>query len=526
MRRIRQFQGMAAGVLLAVALGACDDNGTDPQPQPPAAPTGVTATLSGTDVTVTWSASTGATSYQVQRRTVGGGSFSDVASNVTGTTYTDSGVQTGNTYQYQVIASNADGNSAASQLAEIEVPEENLTAILSGAINGTRELSADTTYLLQGLVTVEAGGALRIPAGTTLMGDVAVQPTAVIVRVGGQIFSEGTETNPVVFTSSAPVGQRVAGDWGGVVINGESQCNFPASQCVGEGSSGQYGGSVLDDNSGRVVYTRIEYAGFEVSFGNELNALTLNGVGSGTEIHHVQTHSGLDDGFEWFGGTVNTSYLIATDISDDSFDYSTGWAGTGQFWIAQQNPDDADNGFEVDGNEDDFNATPLTDPHVWNVTLVGKGAGGQGGTAGESTRGILLRRGVAGIVGCGIVVGFGTAGLDFDNPETVSNGAKVTGTILFDNAKNVDDDGDGIDEAALFAADASNREVDPMLAQPYDRMAPDFRPDAAGPAASGCTAPPAGSGLMTVDYIGAVDPASTSPWYLEGWTRWGDPDAG
>ena len=526
MFKFRGTRFLAAGLLSAAALAGCDDTGTTPDSQPPAAPTGVTATLSGMDVTVSWAAVTGATSYRVQRRTVGGASFADIASSVTTTTYSDTAVQAGSTYQYQVIAVNSDGNSAASSLAEVEVPEENRTAILSGPISGDRQLSADTLYIIQGLVTVESGGVLRIPAGTELQGDVAVQPTAVIVRVGGQIFSEGTATNPVVFTSSAPVGQRVAGDWGGLVINGQSQCNFPASQCVGEGSSGQYGGSVLDDNSGRVVYTRIEYAGFEVSFGNELNALTLNGVGSGTEIHHVQTHDGLDDGFEWFGGTVNTSYLIATDISDDSFDYSTGWAGTGQFWIAQQNPDDADNGFEVDGNEDDFNAMPLTNPYVWNVTLIGKGAGGQGGTAGESTRGILLRRGVAGMVGCGIVTGFGTAGLDFDNPETISNGAAVTGMILFDNAKNLDDDSDGIDEAALFAADASNREVDPMLAQPFDRAAPDFRPDAAGPAASGCTAPPPGSGLEVTTYIGAVDPASTSPWYMEGWTRWGDPNAG
>ena len=118
------------------------------------------------------------------------------------------------------------------------------------------------------------------------------------------------------------------------------------------------GGGVLDDNSGIIAYTRVEFAGFEVSFGNELNALTLNGVGSGTEIHHVQTNVGLDDGIEFFGGTVDLKYALVTNASDDSFDYSTGWQGRGQFWIALQDPEDADNGFEVDGNEDDFSATP------------------------------------------------------------------------------------------------------------------------------------------------------------------------
>lgn len=521
---IRRMKILAFGLAAAVAIGACDDNGTDPDPQPPAAPGGVTATLSGTDVTVSWSASSGATSYRVQRRQVGGGAFADVAASVTGTSYTDTGVAAGSTYQYQVIAVNADGASPASALAEIVVPAENRTAILNGTISGTRQLSADTTYTLQGIVTVEDGGILRIPAGTLLLGDAAVQPTALIVRTGGQIFAEGTETSPIVFTSSRPAGQRVAGDWGGVVINGLSQCNFPADECVGEGSSGQYGGTDLDDNSGVFKYVRIEYAGFEVSFGNELNALTLNGVGSGTELHHVQTHDGLDDGFEWFGGTVDATHLIATDISDDSFDYSTGWSGNGQFWIALQNPDDADTGFEVDGNEDDFDAQPLTAPNVWNVTLVGKGVGGQGGTAGESTIGMLLRRGTGGNVMCAIVTGFGTAGLDVDNPETVGR-LMVGSSILFSNANDLSTDSDGF-QATVWNAGAGNQIADPGLADPFDRDGPDLRPSATGPAATGCPAPPANSGLETVDYIGAVDPAATTPWYNAAWTRWGDPNAG
>ena len=114
-------------------------------------------------------------------------------------------------------------------------------------------------------------------------------------------------------------------------------------------------------------------------------------MGAGTEIHHVQTNVGLDDGIEFFGGTVDLKYALVTNASDDSFDYSTGWQGRGQFWIAQQNPDDADNGFEVDGNEDDYNATPFTAPTIYNVTLVGNGPGGDGGE--KSDIGLLLRRG-------------------------------------------------------------------------------------------------------------------------------------
>ena len=294
------------------------------------------------------------------------------------------------------------------------------SATLQGTISGVRTLSADTAYTIEGIVTVEQGGELRIPAGTRLYGSTEVQPTALIVKVGGKLFSEGTEDAPVVFTSANPPSERNKEDWGGVVLNGASLCNFPAGQCVGEGSSGEYGGENRADDSGMITYTRIEYAGHEISFGNELNALTMNGVGSGTTIHHVQTHAGSDDGFEWFGGTVNTKYLLATDISDDSFDYSTGFQGMGQFWLAQQDPDDADNGFEVDGNEEDYDATPHTLPVLANITLIGKGEDGVGGTDGESSDGLRLRRGTGGYIVNAIVIGFGDDGLDIDNFQTVN----------------------------------------------------------------------------------------------------------
>lgn len=397
-----------------------------------------------------------------------------------------------------------------------ETPES--SAVLSGNLTGDRTLSADTTYHIQGIVIVEDGASLTIPAGTLLLGDVDITPSALIVRRGGKLFSNGTAEAPVVFTSERPEGQRERGDWGGVVLNGRSICNFPEGECVGEGSSGEYGGDVLDDSSGRIVYTRIEFAGYEVSFGNELNALTLNGVGSGTEIHHVQTHYGSDDGFEWFGGTVDAKYLLATGISDDSFDYSTGWQGRGQFWIAQQDPDDADNGFEVDGNEDDVTAEPFTSPTIYNVTLVGKGENGTGGTAGESTTGMLIRLGAAGEIRNAIVMGFGTAGVDVDNPQTLDHGLEIRSSIVALNRVDASDDDDGIDEAAFLAtAGWDNRVgVDPELAAPFDRAAPDFRPLPGSPARSGHSTPPDDGFFDPVDFIGGVDPEGT-PWY-EGWT--------
>lgn len=413
-----------------------------------------------------------------------------------------------------VVLAGACGGDATTPTEVTPPPPE---PTLHGTINGTRTLHADTTYLLRGLVTVVAGGELRIPAGTLLQGDATVSPTALIVRTGGKIYSEGTAEAPVVFTSSNPVGQRRAGDWGGVVINGLSLCNFPADECVGEGSSGTYGGANRDDDSGRIVYTRVEFAGHEVSFGNELNALTLNGVGAGTEIHHVQTNVGLDDGIEFFGGTVDLKYALVTNASDDSFDYSTGWQGRGQFWIAQQDPDDADNGFEVDGNEEDFDATPLTNPTIYNVTLVGNGPGGDGG--GESTDGLRLRRGTAGKIYNAVVIGFGQVGLDIDNPETVDGDpVEIRNSVLAENKAPFSDDDDEIDERAYFNnPDWGNRALDDaMLTAPYDRDAPDFTPMSDSPLLTGAAVPPDDGFFTVTDYIGAAAP-SGDKWWM-GWT--------
>lgn len=508
--------------LLAVfALAACGDDDPVAVDTAPAQPTISSVTLSGGALVVSWASVSDATSYDVQRQAAASGAtFSTVGSDVTGTEYTDDTVTPGSTYNYRVIAKNSSGDSDPSDPVVGEVPEElPAEAVLSGEITGDRELSADTTYFIQGIVTVVDGASLTIPAGTLLLGDVNITPSALIVRQGGQLFSNGTEDAPVVFTSENPVGQRERGDWGGVVLNGRSICNFPASECVGEGSSGPYGGDILDDNSGVMMYTRIEFAGYEVSFGNELNALTLNGVGSGTELHHLQTHYGSDDGFEWFGGTVDLKYALATGISDDSFDYSTGWQGRGQFWIAQHDPDDADNGFEVDGNEDDFTATPFTAPTIYNVTLVGKGIDGAGGTAGESTTGMLLRRGTAGDIYNAIVMGFGTFGLDVDNQETIDNGLTLQNSIIGQNALDISDDADGIDDNAFFTQAAWNNRfgIDPMLENPFDRMAPDFRPATGSPALTGFATPPADDFFSAVDFLGGVDPDEATPWYM-GWT--------
>ncbi|MDX1576845.1 MAG: hypothetical protein R3266_00100 [Gemmatimonadota bacterium] len=387
--------------------------------------------------------------------------------------------------------------------------------VLSGTLTSSQTLDPSLTYRIQGTVIVDDGSTLTIPAGTTLMGDVAFTGSALIVRQGGRLVAEGTPTDPIVFTSSNPPGSRNRADWGGVVLNGRSICNFTSvgEDCVGEGNSGPYGGNVLDDDSGVLSYVRIEYAGFEVSFGNELNGLTLNGVGSGTQIDHVQSHFGSDDGIELFGGTVDIKFAIVTGASDDSFDYSTGWQGRGQFWIVQHDPNDADNGFEIDGNESDPDATPFTDPLIYNVTLVGKESGT--GTAGESARGILFRRGTGGDVYNFVVLGFET-GIDIDQQETVGR-VSIQNSYFFGSGDLFEGDSDGIDEMAIVMDPSWNNVtgVDPSLADPFNLTSPDFRPAAGSPLMSGFASPPNDGFFDQVDFIGGVSPDGT-PWY-EGW---------
>ncbi|MFQ5536283.1 MAG: fibronectin type III domain-containing protein [Gemmatimonadota bacterium] len=515
----RKGRRSSVALALAVVMAACSnsDSPTEPAaPEAPAKPVIVSVTEQNGALIITWNAVSGAEAYNVERQEVASGaSFTGIASGVTGTSYTDENVETGKSYNYRVLAVNAGGASSPSDPVPGTVGRK--AAVLSGTISGIRTLSADTVYTITGIVIVDEGAELHIPAGTLLHGSVSVQPSALIVRQGGKLFSEGTAEAPVVFTSENPEGSRRRGDWGGVVLNGRSLCNFPAGECVGEGASGPYGGDVLDDNSGRVTYTRIEYAGFEVSFGNELNALTLNGVGSGTEIHHVQVHYGSDDGVELFGGTVDLKYILATGNSDDSFDYSTGWQGRAQFLLVQQDPDDADNGFEVDGNEEDYDAEPFTDPRIYNVTLIGKGLNGEGGTAGESTRGMLQRRGTAGKIYNAVIMGFGSEGIDIDNAETVGR-FELHNSYIFGNAKPFSTDEDGIDEEAIVrTADWQNViGTDPLLTDPFNRDAPDFRPQSGSPLLAGFASPPNDGFFSPVTYIGAIGPDET-PWYA-GWT--------
>ena len=254
---------------------------------------------------------------------------------------------------------------------------------VEGVIEGNVTWTADKIYRLKGFVrvgeelvagTVTKVGNLTIEAGTTIIGDIATKGTLVVHR-GSKLNAVGTAAAPIVFTSGQPVGARNPGDWGGVVLCGKAVNNQGANIELEGAYKGFHGGTTNDDNSGTLKYVRIEYAGVPIIPNAEINSLTMGSVGSGTTLEYVQASYGLDDSFEWFGGTVNAKYLIAYKGTDDDFDCDFGWSGTVQFALGYRDGNLADgsgsNGFEVDNDANGSANTPFTAPTFANVSIVG-----------------------------------------------------------------------------------------------------------------------------------------------------------
>lgn len=245
--------------------------------------------------------------------------------------------------------------------------------------NFNRTLSNDTIYTVTGLYAIDSNYVLSIEPGTVIMGDTAA---TLIVSRGGKIYANGTAGNPIVFTSRKPVGQRSGGDWGGVVILGGAPTNQTNPLVEGGILPGTYGGGNAgagnpDDSSGVFRYVRIEFAGYRFQLNNEVNGLTMGGVGRKTVIEYVQVSYSYDDAFEWFGGTVNARYLVAFGGIDDEFDTDFGFRGNIQFAFSLKDPNVFEfaggqtNGFESDNEGSASYTTPRTAPRFSNVTMVG-----------------------------------------------------------------------------------------------------------------------------------------------------------
>ena len=202
--------------------------------------------------------------------------------------------------------------------------------------------TCDNQYLLKGYVYVTAGHILTIDSGVIIKGDKITKGTLIVER-GAKIMAMGTKLHPIVFTSNQAAGTRSYGDWGGVILCGQAPVNWTAGQAQVEGGPRSfYGGSDANDNSGTMTYCRIEFGGIAFSPNNEVNGLTFCGVGRGTTINHIMVAYSGDDSYEFFGGTVNTKYMVAYGTWDDDYDTDNGYAGKNQFIVAVRDAGAAD----------------------------------------------------------------------------------------------------------------------------------------------------------------------------------------
>jgi len=406
-------------------------------------------------------------------------------------------------------------------LPEVPCVDEGGACLLTGAITTSGRLTADKAWLLRGLTKVGDDASdvtLQIEPGTQVYGEGASNGTLVVTR-GAKIDARGTAADPIVFQPDLAPGSRAPGSWGGLVINGRAPINAcldgsAGCEAEGEGGTGLYGGNDPADDSGTLSYVVIMFGGIEISPDNEINGLTLAGVGSGTTLDYIQVHQNLDDGIEFFGGTVDLRHAVVTACGDDSIDWTNGWSGRIQYAVAQQGASLGNNGIEADNNEDDYSAVPLADPVLSNVTLIGNP------DIKESNYGMVLRRGTAGDIWSAAVAGYSSACLSIRNDETYAHFSEGTAALAHnvfacaESFEQGDDDGAN-SEDAVFAAGAMNTTVaDLDLADAWDYAAPDFRPSAGSPLL-GAGATPSDAWFESVDYVGAFDQADN---WISGWT--------
>jgi len=419
-------------------------------------------------------------------------------------------------------------------------------------ITADQTWTADNEYFLDGLIFVHEGVSLTIEAGTVVKGleqnsiTTGDGASALIVRRGARIYAEGCPTAPIIFTSElddisdpfdlGPTDRRL---WGGVILLGRATTNEPTTDNQVEGvpsnEDALYGGNDDDDNSGIFRYVSIRHGGFSISGvpGDEINGLTMGAVGRGTTIDHVEVYANFDDGFEWFGGTVNTSKLVAAFCGDDGFDYDQGFRGKGQFWFAIQAADEAGRGGEHDGGDTNETGMPFATPYVINATYIGSGATATPGGDGNN-HSIIFRDNAGGHYYNSIFTEYtGDAFSVEDLPDTVSaedSRARLEAGDLSLGNNLLFAFGAGATEADIVPQDfvrnspnyVNNQIVDPQLSgvSRTNDGTLDPRPDDSGPAGTGSAtfpAPLAGDPFFKpVTYKGAFDPQGSL--WVNGWS--------
>ncbi len=307
-----------------------------------------------------------------------------------------------------------------------------MAAVNAATVNVTSDIStstqwtADNEYILKDVIFVKNGATLWIEPGTVIRGEVTgndYPTTALWVSRGGKLYARGTKEKPIIFTDmwddnfpwtdpstrndpDNPYStinphqymDKKGEQWGGLVLCGKAYVTIDntsdnvgplvetepqAEGLAGDGAgSTKYGGNDDDDSSGVLSYVSVRYGGYGLKPASEINGISLYGVGRGTQIDHVEVVGNLDDGIEFFGGTVNTKYVAIFNIGDDSFDVDQGYRGRGQFIFLMQGFCDASDSsaagsgignhvFEMDGVEKKDGNMPWALQRYENVTLIG-----------------------------------------------------------------------------------------------------------------------------------------------------------
>ena len=401
---------------------------------------------------------------------------------------------------------------------------QNARTISAGNITSNTTWYSDTIYTLDGYVYVKNNATLTIQAGTIIKGGLSARKSTLIITRNGMINAQGTENSPIVFTSSSNVGSRAPGDWGGIVILGKAIINRPTdcSTCPGAtvaagetgiqnaiegdldntGGDGLYGGTDNNHNAGILRYVRLEYGGVVITPGNEINGLTMGGLGKATQIDHIQVTQANDDGFEWFGGNVDGKYLVSNRNIDDDFDTDFGFTGKIQFGICMRDSNWYDigsgpttNGFESDNDGSGTEAQPFTDPTFSNMTIIGPLANGTVlSTSTSFQNGLRLRRNSSTSVFNSVVMGWAD-GLFIDGAR--SGNKHQNDTLLFKNnilagnlraVNNSSLPNAGSARTKIYSqANDSILSASGVLTAPFNYTNPNYMPATGSPALSGAS---------------------------------------
>ena len=260
--------------------------------------------------------------------------------------------------------------------------------VVEGDLTENTTWTAENTYYLNNQLFVKDGVTLTIEAGTEILGRYDADYSAdnpapcLVVEQGGKLMAEGTADAPITFRSELDPDDANYGNgrglWGGLIVNGYAPISNEGGQSNVEGLTGiAYGGTDPDDNSGVMRYVRVWNGGSSIAPDNEINGITLAGVGRGTTVEFCEVAMNLDDGFEMFGGTVDLKHCVVVAVGDDAFDTDNGYQGRGQFLLVVR-ADDSDKGHEMDNaTGGDLDSQPRSHPHFANVTVISSPSHGE-----------------------------------------------------------------------------------------------------------------------------------------------------